>query len=458
MSAFSPEYLWSRLQSWGTPGRYLVAYSGGGDSQALLAALAALRPRLGAPLAAMHVCHGLEVGAGAWIEHCGRCCGQLDVPLTLLEVVVDPQRGESLEAVARIRRYRALARSMRAGDLLLTAHHQEDQAETLLLQLLRGSGVGGLAAMPGLAPFPPGLLGRPLLGVRRAELRRYAEASGLDWVEDPSNQDLGRDRNFLRHRVLPRIAERWPAWSQTLARSAGHCAEAKGLIEALARGSLEGCRGALPWTLSIPSLAALEVALRRAVLRQWILDQGLPPPDARHLERILGEVMGAAGDRNPLVAWPGCEIRRYRHQLFALSPLPAPPRGVLDWTGERLTLPAGLGEIRALPVEGPGVAPRLWQQASRRVTFGAGELCCRPRGQDHHRSLKKLYQGQGVPAWLRPYLPLVLLDAELVAIGDGWSCEGPWSTPRGGIALSWVGHPWPDLWQALSGSGGRNAG
>lgn len=450
MQPFSPQYLWSLVSSWGIPRRVLVGYSGGGDSQVLLAALAELRGNLSVPLAAVHVCHGLHVEAADWVAHCQQTCRSLDVPLAVLHPTVDCRRGDSLEAAARTARYRALAGWMQAGDLLLTAHHKEDQAETLLLQLLRGSGLSGLAAMPAITPFPPGRLGRPLLGFRRGALRRYAEARGLTWVEDPSNWDLNRDRNFLRHRVLPLIAERWPAWCDTLARSAGHCAEANGLIRVVAEAALGHCRGTLPGTLSIPRLTGLDLGRRRAVLRHWIAARGFPPPDARHLQRVLGEVMAAGRDRNPLVRWQGCEIRRYRDLLFAVPPLPAPPQGELGWIGERIELPAGLGVLRAIPGTGPGIAPALWEQGSRQVVFGARGVRCRPYGEDHHRSLKKLHQERGIPAWLRPYLPLVLLDGELVAIGDGWLCHGHWLTSAGGVSLTWSDHPWSDLWQALN--------
>jgi len=446
MPPFSPDRLLAILRSWGMPGRYLVGYSGGGDSQVLLALLAELHSRLGAPLLALHVDHGLQPQAPAWTLHCQRSCERLGVPLSVVEVRVACRPGESLEAVARAVRYRALAGLMQAGDLLLTAHHQDDQAETLLLQLLRGSGVEGLAAMPALAAFPPGRLGRPLLDFPRESLRAYAKAAGHDWVEDPSNRDVARDRNFLRHRVLPLLRERWPACGQTLARSAGHCAEARHLIEQMTGSEIEGCAGAVPGSLSIERLCVLDEPRRRAVLRGWIAERGFLRPDVKHLERVLREVLPARADRNPLVRWPGCEIRRYRHQLFALAPLPPRPQVILPWSEETLCLPDGLGVLRAVPGDGPGIDPPCWWQMPKQVVFRPAERACRPLGQVHHRPLKKLYQERGVPAWLRPYVPLVLVGGELVAVADLCLCQSRWATARGGIGLRWEGHPWPGFW------------
>ena len=447
MIRFSPDILLAIIRRWEPPGSFLVAYSGGGDSEVLLHAQADLGQRLGAPLAAAHVCHGLQHEAEAWIDHCRRSCERLGVDLSLVRVQVEPVSGESLEAVARSVRYSALAGAMEPGDLLVTAHHQDDQAETLLLQLLRGSGLSGLAAMPELAPFPPGRLGRPMLGFPRGALRAYAEAVGLDWVEDPSNRDLGRDRNFLRHRILPGLAERWPSYADTFSRSARHCAEAKALIDDVAHAEIGRRRGSTPGSLSIARLSELDGPRLRAVLRSWIAERGFLPPDVNHLDRVEREVLSARGDRNPLVAWRGCEIRRFRDLVFALPPLPPlPPTDGLGWVGESVLLPCGLGTLRAVSGAVSGIDPGAWAAGTLRVVFYRASRLCRPLGKDHRRTLKNLFQERGIPAWIRPYVPLILLDGELVAVGDLWVCESAGKTAAAGICVGWEGHPWPGLW------------
>ncbi len=447
MKPFAPELLRARLLGWGCPGRLLVAYSGGGDSHVLLHALAKIAPGIAAPLLAVHVDHGLQSEADAWVDHCRRTAAKLGVPFLSLRVAARPLAGESLEATARSARYAALAGAMEAGDLLLTAHHQDDQAETLLLQLLRGAGLRGLAAMPEIAPCPPGRLGRPLLHFRRAALRRYAEAEGLRWVEDPSNRDFHRDRNFLRHRILPVLEERWPSYAETLARSARHCAEAQDLIDAQTRVELDRCLGPDARNLSVSRLLALDGSRRRFILRGWLKRQGFGAPSVNHLDRVVGEVLTARPDRNPLVRWQGCEIRRYRDRLFALRPLPpAPSEGQLPWEADSVRLPEGLGVLRISPAPGRGIDPAAWGRAERGVRFRSVSAKCRPAGGDHHRSLKNLFQERGIPSWLRPYVPLVMLGNALVAVGDLWLCEGTWMVPAGGIRIQWEGHPWPDLW------------
>lgn len=427
---FSPERLFAILAEWPRPARYWVAYSGGLDSSVLLHALAALRDRLAVPLAALHLDHGLQAPSADWVQHCRQVCAGLDVPLRVQSLGLREQPGTSLEALARDARRAAFATLLGEGEMMLTAHHQDDQAETFWLQLLRGSGLRGLSAMPRLQPLAAGFLARPLLEFSRAELREQARLQGIAWIQDPSNEDCRFDRNFLRQRLLPLVAERWPAQARTSARAASHCAEAQGLIDALAQADLEQARGRVPHTLSVARLRALAPDRARALLRFWIRALGLPVPASRPLARILTELLPAAPDRQPLVAWPGAEARRYRDQLYVLKPLPARPQGPLPWPKpEALRLPAGLGWLHP-PAPWPGDG--LW------VGFRAGgEQFC-PPGQTQHRSLKNLCQEAGVPDWLRPYLPLVHRDRQLLAVA-GLGFANP------ALGVRWAGHPWTGL-------------
>jgi len=446
MPAFSPQYLLSRLARLRDTRRCWIAYSGGMDSEVLLHAAAAVRDRLQPELRAVHLDHGLHPDAPQWADHCRASCTRLGVPVEVLMLAVQPRRGESLEAAAREARYAALAALLEPGDLLLTAHHRGDQAETLLLALMRGSGVRGLAAMSVVSPLGTGRLVRPLLDVGRAELLAYAQGHGLGWVNDPSNQDLARDRNFLRHRVLPLLAQRWPAAEVALARSAGHCREADHLITDLAAQTAAGLRGGRPGSLSISRLRRLDPALGRAVLRHWIAERGFRPPDAKHLGRILGEVMTARADATPLVAWRGCEVRRHRDDLFALLPLPPVPGSEpLLWSMDVLQLPSGLGRLRLLDSDGAKMEPTVVWAGGLSVRFGAQGATCWDRARGHHRSLKNLFQEGGVPAWLRPYVPLVFAQGALIAVADVSLCGPSRTDRRPGFALRWEGCPWEDL-------------
>jgi len=423
MPVFTPELLRQRLSPFADARRAWIAYSGGMDSTVLLWAMAALRDRLDCEIRALHVDHGLHPDAPAWAEHCARACRSLAVPLAIRRVAVEVAPGESLEAAARARRYAAMAACLGTGDLLLTAQHRDDQAETLLLALLRGSGPAGLAAMPTVAPLGRGRLVRPLLAFPRAELLAYAQSQGLQWLEDPANRDLRFDRNFLRHQVLPLLAQRWPSAGAVIARSAGHCAEAQGVIDTLAAGTLDVVAGTWPGALSIRRLADLKPALRKLVLRRWFRARGRVPPDSRHLERILSEVLPAKGDADPLVAWSGCEVRRYRDQLFALAPCPPPPDpGPLPWRRGAALLPGGLGELVLVAADGRPMEPDDLFPQGLTVRFGVQCLACRQREGGGRRALKKLFQEAGVPTWVRPYFPLLFTGEELVAVGDICRC------------------------------------
>jgi tRNA(Ile)-lysidine synthase len=449
MPAFSPEYLLERLVPFEDARRYWVAYSGGMDSEVLLHAATALCDRLTQEVCAAHVDHGLQPESARWAERCAARCSQLAVPMRMLRVEVPREPGKSLEAVAREARYRALAGLLEEGDLLLTAHHRGDQAETLLLNLLRGSGVRGLAAMPAAAPLGRGRLVRPLLDVRRAELAAYAHEHALDWIEDPTNRDLAPDRNFLRHRVLPLLAQRWPAVEASLARTAGHCAEAERVIAGAASDRMDAIAGRRAGTLSIAGLKGLDLPLQRAVLRLWLAARGFRLPDTRHLGRILDEVLVARPDAAPLVTWSGCEIRRYRDDLFALVPLPALPGDQrLPWRRGKLSLPSGLGELALVDAEGRELAPAVVWGPAVDVRFGVHGLACADPTRQRRRSLNRLFQDLGVPAWIRPFIPFIFTQDELVAVGDLTLCGSVGANRVGQLVLRWRGHPWADWLKA----------
>jgi tRNA(Ile)-lysidine synthase len=398
----------------------LVAYSGGLDSTVLLYALSRLR--LGLALEAVHVHHGLQGEADAWVRACERTCLALGVPLRVLEVDARAAPGESPEAGARRARYRALGGIMDVQACLVTAHHQDDQAETLLLQLLRGAGPAGLAAMPVIARLGAGWHARPLLGCSRQELRDYARRHGLGWVEDASNLDVAYTRNYLRQRVFPVFTQRWPSASRTLARAARHQAEAVELLAELAEQDRQGAAGTRPGTLSLRALRGLSPARQANLLRHWIRGLGLPVPDTRQLAQVRAQTLGAHAGRSPCVRWAGAELRRYRDDLHAMAPLPPhDPAMVLRWDPSApLPIPHLGLELRGGDLMRLGVAiPRQ----GLTVGFRRGGERCRPAAAPHHRSLKTLFQEAGVPPWERERIPLIYADGRLVAVMGHWACD-----------------------------------
>jgi tRNA(Ile)-lysidine synthase len=437
--AFSPARLLSVLHELPLPRRYIVAYSGGLDSSVLLQAMSCLGAELQAGLVAIHIHHGLQPSADAWASRCEEICLAQGITLLRVDLNLAIDRGESIEAVARAARYAAIEGQMAADDLLLTAHHQDDQAETLLLQLMRGSGPSGLAAMPRLAPFGPGWHARPLLEFSREQLHTYACETGLAWVDDSSNSDSRYDRNFLRREVMPLLRQRWPALGRTVSRSARHCAEAQALIDEVARSDLEAMGGVAAGSLSLADLTRFSVPRRRALLRAWIRGRGFQLPDTARLERLQRELIEAAPDRMPLIQWPGVEMRRYRDRLYLMSPLsPHDPLRVLPWDGDsQLQLPDGLGALSVQMGSG-GIDPDKWRTGSIQVCFRRGGEHCRPLGRGQSHSLKALFQEQGLPPWQRDRVPLVTIDGQLAAVGNLWVCEpfaGQKAAP--GIHICW---------------------
>jgi tRNA(Ile)-lysidine synthase len=458
--SFSPPWLAGRL------GQLLpafpdvavcVAFSGGADSTALLAALAQIaRPPL--RLRALHVDHRLHPHSGRWSAHCRRVARRLKVPLAVRIVKVARARGESPEAAARAARYAALAAALGEGEALLTAHHEDDQLETVLLQLLRGAGVAGLAAMPPIAPFARGVLARPLLSMPRARLSAWLRTRGLPWIEDDSNADLRLDRNYLRLRVLPPIRERWPRASATASRSARHLAEAQRLLEAL--GAADAGRASVGALLSAKVLRRLPPDRRRNALRFWITAAGHPAPPTSLLSEIAGPLLAARPDAQPFVAWERVLVRR-QADLLSLRPAPAvstrrgtrgaasggpagEPQGAdgsWRWRWRELrecALPPPLGTLRITrdargPLDLDALAPLL----TLRVRRGGERL--RPVRGGPRRTLKSLLQEARVPAARRAHLPLIFAGEKLIAVAALWldeSVQASAASPRRG-RLGW---------------------
>lgn len=431
MPQFLRQHLLSTLRALAPARHYRIAFSGGLDSTVLLHLMASLRDDIGVSISALHIDHGLSEHASAWSAQCRALCEHLNVPFELHQVKVLHQGEHGLEAAARNARYQVFEAVMREGDMLLTAHHRDDQAETLLLQLLRGGGVHGLAAMPGWRHFGEGVLARPLLDQSRETLRTYAEAAGLAWIEDPSNFDTGLERNYLRHVLLPQLAGRRAGIRDVLVRSAGHFAESAMLLDDLALQDLAHAEEEKA-TLSVKVLKHLSPERCRNLLRYAIRQRGLPLPDHRHLHRILDEVLTASEDAMPLVAWPGAEVRRYRNSLYLLKPLPPAPDSTVELPtpGEgELTLPDRLGVLRMRLVPGAGIALHHLQSRGGTIRWRAGGERIQPAGRVGSHELKKLYQEAGVPPWERSRMPLVYLDGVLAQVPGLCTASGVAAAP-----------------------------
>jgi tRNA(Ile)-lysidine synthase len=443
--SFRPEALSSRIQACfqeQLPRRWCVALSSGLDSTVALHALSRILPGWGdLELRALHVHHGLYPDADAWTETARVQAQAANCPIEVLRISVDRPRGQSLEECARRARYQALAQAMLPDEVLVTGHHQDDQLETVLLQLMRGAGVAGLAAMPELAQLGPGKHFRPLLPFTREELQAWATGQELDWVEEPSNRDLAFDRNYLRHEVLPGLRARWPAAARAASRSARYCAEAQQLLARLAAMDMQSC--ALGNELLVERLLQMEPAALGNLLRFWVAGLGLPTPPAHTLELLRSQVLEAREQTLPCLAWKGGEFRRYRGSLFALPGVPPAPDEVIPWSGRQpLELPLGLGRLSLQHGDGPGLDPDTLERGRIEIRFRTGGEKLRLAGRQGSHGLRELFQERGVLPWVRGLIPMLYLEGELAAVGTLWvASQFSASAGQPALSLCWDGGP-----------------
>jgi len=423
--------------------QYWVAFSGGVDSHVLLQLLAEAGRQLPGSLAAVHVNHQIQQQSGDWEIHCRAVCEELRVPFHLLRVQGKARAGESPEAAARTARYRALADWLPTDAVLTTAQHRDDQAETLLLQLFRGAGPRGLAAMPENCALGRGRLLRPLLESSRRAIVSYARERRLRWIEDPSNSDTRYDRNLLRQRIMPELQQHWQGLSRVLARAASHQADQVELAHALAALDYRACRRSDCACLSVSALQGLTPARQRNLLRYWIEQAGLPLPSRALLERIRAEMLPGREDASPLVHWPGADVRRFRDGLYSMTPLPShDPARRYRWDfREPLRLGQADGVLSATTVTGRGLHFSE-RTGAMDICFRQGGETLQPAGRRHHHRLKKLFQEWGVPDWERDRVPLLYSNGALIAVAGFCVCEGFQATAeQAGLDLQWSRMP-----------------
>ena len=417
-----------------------MAFSGGVDSSVLLAALAGLRgsglgAKRGLRVRAIHVNHGIHPNAGKWASHCRAFARRLGVPIKVLTTKVVRSKGISLEAAAREARYGLLVKHLESEEILVTGHHEDDQLETVLLQLFRGSGLAGLAAMPDLAQFARGQLARPLLPWSREQLVAWARAKDLTWIEDDTNEDQSLDRNYLRRTVLPLIRNRWSGVASSVARSARHAAEGQKLLDEIARKDV--ARAADGASLNVGALRALAPDRRRNALRFWIARAGHKLPDTRRLEEISGALLDARPDSKPQVSWGQVSAQR-DGALLMLRPRAAGSGAsevLWDWrNAPESTLHWGEGTLELRPdSNGPLDFELLPSPLTVRRRRGGERLRLRRGGPS--RTLKNLLQEAHVPVTERAVLPLLFAGEQLLIAADLWISAAmqaaPGTTGRG---------------------------
>jgi len=423
-SKFGSELMLARLAQLPVPAKYWVGYSGGADSTALLQAMHECRESLPAPVHAVHFHHGLQDQADAWLEHCRAFCAARQIPFQSEQLEINLDGRTSPEEEARNCRYRAVTGILGEREMYLTAHHSEDQAETLFLNLMRGSGIEGLAGIPVLRNLAAGWVARPLLDRNRPELERFLERRGIAWLTDPSNEDVSFDRNYLRQELFPLLEKRWPGLSRRLSRTARNARISAGAMAMFIEsqsGDLMRDRLKMP----LNKLLELEPEMQTLILRQWLRRHEVPVlPEAR-LTEFLDQLSGKRLENQAEVQWGDWMIKRYKHDLWLhrRDPFIACPNK--KWkNGMKLELGAETGWLR---LSGKTTAiPDSWKVRARK----AGDRIRTVPGGPSYK-LKQLFQSAFVPPWLRSGIPVLEWDGEPVALGDwvighrlqGWLLE-----------------------------------
>lgn len=429
-----------------------IAFSGGLDSSVLLHLVHEHAQRHGIRLFAFHVHHGISPNADAWLVHCREQAAQIGVNFDVRKILLSNQERSGVEEAARIGRYAALGELCREHRvaLLLTAHHQDDQAETVLLQLLRGSGVAGLSGMDAANTAPDLLgdetlaMGRPLLDVSRAALEEYAAQKRIAHVHDESNADPRYARNALRHQVMPALSGSFAGYQHRLVRTASHMQAAQRLLDVLAEQDWQQCRDGD--CLDMDRLCLLDTDRCDNLLRYWLGLRGVRMPSSAWLSEMRAQILAAKEDAQVCVTHADGHVRRYRNRVYLTPRLPGDPATVqpasFRWQGEmQLSFPEYGGILHFDPVE-EGVKGEWLQRQPLQLRYRQGGERLKPAANRSTRSLKHHYQALDIPAWERERLPLVFAGSELLfAAGVGMDCHhvGSGTVPR--IRLRWEARP-----------------
>lgn len=416
--------------------RVLLGLSGGMDSVALFHILLLLRESLGLDLHAMYVDHGLSPNASDWGRFCATLCRTAGVPFSLTRVDLTPNRHLGLEGAARVARYEALGRF--GADAVLTAHHQDDQAETVLLQLMRGSGVKGLASMAAVRPMESGrsMLIRPFLQVARDTIQSYATSMNLKWIEDESNADIRFKRNFVRMRIMPALEEAFPDAREAISASAARLSEASLMLDEIADADLRAVmedKG-----LNVASLIALGEARSANAFRRWCVVNHVTVPGGERLTEILRQLSIARHDSQTEFILGGVSLKYWRGLLHP-APYAASSPFVMTWQGESLLeLPDQRGTVKFELLEGKGIHAGMMDGVPLTLRNRSGGEAIQPDCRRPRRTLKNLFQELRLPPWQREKVPLIWCGPQLVAVpGIGTDCR--WQAKPGlpGWVVTW---------------------
>jgi len=400
-----------------------IAYSGGIDSTVLLHAVSIACASTGHSHKAIHVNHQLHADSQLWEQHCIQQAKIFNVAIENLKVDVTQYRDHGIEGAAREARYQAFTEALTVHDVLLTAHHADDQIETVLLQLFRGTGVQGLAGCAQARTLGNALLMRPLLDVSRQDIESYAQKHQLNWLNDPSNDSLIHDRNYLRHEIMPMLHSRWQGLRETIGRSTQWQSESANMLDYLASTDLLGAIDENN-LLTIENIAGLDNVRLKNALRGWIRRSGCSMPSAEVLERVINDAIYSREDCEPCIRWQNNEIRKYRGCLYLQNVITEhDPTQTYEWDLQKsLVISSPQMTLTRQQLEDFGLDVTGIDQLS--VRFRVGGEIMRPRGRGCQKELKALFQEAGIEPWLRDRIPLLFDEQQLVFVWGHWISEG----------------------------------
>tara|TARA_B110000196_G_scaffold86566_1_gene75070 strand:- start:2568 stop:3923 length:1356 start_codon:yes stop_codon:yes gene_type:complete len=444
-------HLSEHLNKFNKANHLYVGYSGGLDSHVLLHVIIELIGKK--RITAVHVNHQLSSNSDIWQKHCEDRCLEIGVDI-ICKTVSIKNRGTGIEDAARNARYSVFEKLLKKNDLLILAHHADDQIETMLFRLFRGSGIKGMSGMPISRLLGNGELFRPLLPFFRRDLESYASANQINWIEDDSNLDIAFDRNFIRHKLIPTINERWPNSSFKLNRSANIFAESDFLINILAQKDFKivtEVSERVGWSISIDKLNGFEIIRQKNILRYWFNLHNLTLPSYAVLDNALNQMIGSKIDAEPIVSWGDLQLRRFNKKLYLLPLNFEDPnysvkkkkgrelleKNSIKWDGSsHLILPDSSSLCVKLKIKG---GLRIDVKKNLEIRFRSGGERCKPQGRSGSNTLKKLFQEYSLEPWLRNNIPLIYIDNRLAAVGDLWVCDEFCAEPDElGIQLEWL--------------------
>lgn len=419
-------------------GRFVVGYSGGLDSHVLLHALIKCKQKrqLDVQILGLHIHHGLSPNADKWTRHCETVCEELHADFNCIRIDVSGT-GSGPEGDARSARYEAFEGFLKVTDTLLLAHHLDDQIETILYRLFRGSGLKGMGGMPIERSIGQSSLIRPVLSVSRQDLKTYAESENLTWIDDESNLDLEIDRNYIRHEIVPKIRTRWPAYKKTISRFAELAGTDFQLLRELAELDLDRLHRNIDAPIDLAEFRRLGGARQRNAVLHWIDNSGLPLPTQAQMLELVQQLNVQRSNAIQFISWPGVEIRAFKQKAYLMEPLTELEMPFI-WQGDESRLVGGR-LLAAQRVKNGGL---IDDGKPLSIRFRAGGERCQPRGRVGSHPLKKIFQELEIPPWLRDRIPLIYRGEELVAAAGLFVCEDHVAQDGSdGWEITWVKAP-----------------